>query len=305
VNVEIIHEVAPEQLDRLKRLFDDVRSHDNHEALGEHKWLDLVHGGRQGFAGVVVKEPGLAEAAGYAHVSRHPNPDQAQWGIEVIVHPKHRGVGIEVELARRALELVGQAGGGHVHWWVFKPSEIHDGVAHRLGLRKGRDLLHMRVPLPVAERPVLPPGTRIRSFESGRDEEAWLDVNNRAFAHHPEQGAWDADTLRRRMAEPWFDPADLLLAVDDAGLAGFNWTKLDRERRVGEIYVIGVDPARWGSGLGRALSLAGIEHMASAGMSEAALYVDAADEVAVGMYRRIGFHVHHVDRAYVADVPAG
>lgn len=302
MDVEIIREVSPDSLEFLKRLFDEVRDHDHHEALGEHKWLDLVHGGREGFAGVIASEPGHEHPGGYAHVSRHPSPAHAHWGIEIVVHPEHRGVGVEVELVERALGLVAKGGGGHVHWWVFQPGEIHDSIAHRLHLTKGRDLLHMRVALPVSERPVLPPGVRIRAFEAGRDEEAWLRLNNDAFDHHPEQGAWDRQTFERRMSEPWFDPQDLLLAVDDAGLAGSNWTKLDHDRGVGEIYVIAVDRSRQGSGLGRALSLAGLEHMASRGVHTGTLYVDAANEPALGMYRRIGFDVHHVDRAYVADV---
>jgi mycothiol synthase len=211
---------------------------------------------------------------------------------------------VEVELVDQALRLLKEAGGGHVHWWVFQPSEIHDGIAHRLELTKGRDLLHMRVALPASERPVLPPGLRIRAFQPGRDEEAWLALNNEAFRHHPEQGAWDLDTFERRMSEPWFDPQDLLLAVDDSGLAGSNWTKLDRDHGIGEIYVIAVDPAHQGSGLGRALSLAGLDHMAERGMHTGTLYVDAANDAALGMYRRIGFDVHHVDRAYVTDIPA-
>lgn len=304
MHVETIREVTPESLDRLKRLFDDVHAHDHHAALGEHKWIDLVHGGRSGFAGVVANERGHAHPVGYAHVSRHPNPEHAHWGIEVVVHPEHRGVGVEVELVERALALVREAGGGHVHWWVFQPSEIHDGIAHRLDLHKGRDLLHMRIPLPVAEHAVVPPGIRIRAFDPERDAQGWLRLNNDAFDHHPEQGAWDMRTLQRRMRESWFDPDDFLLAVDDAGIAGSNWTKLDHERGIGEIYVIAVDRAHQRSGLGRALSLAGLEHMAERGMHTGSLYVDAANEPAVGMYRRIGFDTHHVDRAYVTDVPA-
>lgn len=302
VHVEIIRSVGSDRLDGLRRLFDTVRDHDLHEALGEHKWIDLVHGGREGFAGVVASEKNHSHPVGYAHVSRHPRPDQGQWGLEIVVHPEHRGVGVEVELVENALRLVAEGGGGHVHWWVFQPTEVHEAVAHRLHLTRGRDLLHMRVPLPVDEKPVLPPGIRIRPFEPGGDEEAWLALNNEAFGHHPEQGAWDLDTFKRRMNEPWFDPQDLLLAVDDGGLAGSNWTKLDPERGLGEIYVIAVDPKHRGSGLGRALSLAGLDHMAERGMSTGTLYVDAANEAALGMYRRIGFDVQHVDRAYVTDV---
>ena len=44
------------------------------------------------------------------------------------------------------------------------------------------------------------------------DADEVLRVNAAAFAHHPEQGSMDADDLAARMAEPWFDPAGLLVA---------------------------------------------------------------------------------------------
>jgi mycothiol synthase len=310
MELQVIRKVSPERLGELQHLFDAVTSHDHHNALGEHKWLDLVHGGREGFAGIVATEPGhdppTHGPVGYAHLSRHAEPGGAEWGLEVVVHPEHRGVGAEVALVEAALDVVASAGGGHLHLWVFQPSEIHEGLAHHLGLARGRDLLHMRVPLPVAHEPKLPDGVRIRAFEPGSDEQAWLDVNNTAFEHHPEQGAWDMETLKRRMGLPWFDPADLLLAVDDSGVVGSNWTKLDADSKTGEIYVIAVDPSRHGSGLGKALSIAGLQHMHERGMTEGTLYVDAANEKAVAMYRNIGFEPDHVDRAYVTDVePAG
>jgi mycothiol synthase len=302
VNFEVIREVTHERLHGLKSLFDEVHDHDHHHALGEHKWLDLVHGGRLGFAGVVAEEVGHDHPVGYAHVSRHERPGGAEWGLEIVVHPEHRGIGVEVAVAQRALDLVREAGGGHLHLWVFQPTDMHDAIAHRLGLHRGRDLLHMRVALPPKVNAEFPESVRIRPFEVGRDEDAWLDLNNRAFEHHPEQGAWDRETLERRMTFDWFDPSDILLAVDDAGLAGSNWTKLDHEERTGEIYIIAVDPSRHGSGLGKALTVAGLEHMAERGMRDSTLYVDASNDKAVAMYRSIGFEVDHQDRAYVIDL---
>ncbi|MEX2394833.1 MAG: mycothiol synthase [Actinomycetota bacterium] len=306
MELEVIRKVDAHQLDHLKVLFDDVHAHDHHDALGEHKWLDLIHGGRPGFAGVIAKETGHDHPVGYAHLSRHERKGGAEWGLEMVVHPEHRGVGVEVAVAERALELVREAGGGHLHMWVFQPTEIHDGIAHRLGFTRGRDLIHMSVPLPPRAEADLPAGVTIRPFEIDRDERAWLDLNNRAFEHHPEQGAWDAETLRRRMTFEWFDAGDLLLAVDpDGEIVGSNWTKLDHDRGIGEIYVLAVDPERHGGGLGRALSLAGLEHMADRGMTEGHLYVDSANDAALKMYSSIGFSSDHRDRAYVIDIPGG
>lgn len=301
MKLEVISEAGDEQLDELGPLFDAAREHDHHEPLDEHKWLDLVHGGRRHFCGFIARDEGGDRPVGYAHLLRHPG-QPAQWALELVVHPDHRGVGVEVSLTKRALEAIDDEGGGHVHLWFSQPSQVHEDLARELGLTKGRDLLHMRVGLPVAERAELPAGITLRSFEVGRDEDAWLEVNNRAFHHHPEQGAWDLETLERRMQAPWFDPRDLLVATDDAGMAGFNWVKIEPGGTRGEIHVIAIEPSRQGAGLGRALTLVGLEHMVTRGMQEGCLYVDADNASAVGLYETIGFRVHHTDRAYVTDV---
>lgn len=308
MELEVIREIDDARLSALTSLFEAARERDNHEPLGEHKWLDLVHPrtgdtpdpeGRRAFAGVVGRE---GEAiVGYAHLSRHHKPDGAQWGLEVVIHPDHRGKGAEEALLRRAIEIVTEEDGGHVHWWVFQPADAHDDAAKNLGFRKGRDLLHMKVRLPLGIDPRLPDGVRVRSFEPGRDEDDWIEVNNRAFAHHPEQGAWDRDTLDRRMAEDWFDPEGFLLATDDAGkVIGFCWTKINPS--CGEIYVIGVDPSQHGSGLGKALAIAGLDHLAKTGLETGCLYVDSSEAAPVKLYEKLGFEIDHFDRAYTKDV---
>ena len=282
----------------VQELLDVATAADHHHPLGEHKWLDLVQGGRAGFAGLVAWEPGHDHPVGYAHLTRGHD----SWALEFVVDPHHRTPGLPIarELVAAALDIVRDEGGGHLHLWVPKPTPELDDVATDAGLTRGRDLLQMRRPLPAEDEYDL--DTRL--FRVGHDEEAWLEVNNRAFANHPEQGGWDLDTLKAREAEPWFDAAGFLLHERDGRLAGFCWTKVhaDHEPPLGEIYVIAVDPDFHGLGLGKALVLAGLDHLAGRELTVAMLYVDAANEGAVALYKKLGFQVDHVDRAYVADL---
>lgn len=274
---------------------------DGHRPLGEHKWLDLVHGGRTGFAGFVARDRSDGRLVGYAQLSR----GHQTWGVEVVVAPDRRGAedGVGIDLLRAALREVADQGGGHVHLWVPKPTSVTDTIAIAAGLRQGRDLLQMRVALPVTGGAHT---LSVRPFRPGHDEAAWLAVNNRAFADHPEQGGWTTQTLLERESEAWFDPAGFLLHERDGVLAGSCWTKVhtDTSPPLGEIYVIAVDPAFHGMGLGRALTVAGLDHLAALGMTTGMLYVDADNTPALGLYRSLGFHVDHVDRAYTGDVPA-
>ena len=267
-----------------------------HRPLGEHQWLDLVHGGRKGFAGLVAWEPGHDHPVGYAQVTG----GSGSWAMELVVSPHHRhDQAIGEDLLRGALDVVREQGGGHVHLWVPKPTDDHDRIAARAGLTRGRDLLQLRRPLPVGE----PFDLEVRSFVVGQDEEAWLDVNNRAFAWHPEQGGWDLATLQQREREPWFDPQGFLVHEIDGRLTGFCWTKVHAEEELGEIYVIAVDPDHSGKGLGRALVLAGLDHLHRIrAMPTGMLYVDASNVGAVHLYERLGFTVDHIDRAYTVDI---
>jgi len=206
----------------------------------------------------------------------------------------------------RALDAIRAQGGGEVRWWVTDPRDEDTAAAVAHGLDAERDLLQMRLALPVDEAAA---SIALRPFAAGEDEDAWVEVNNRAFAAHPEQGGWTRAVLEQREAEPWFDPEGFLLHHDpDSGrLAGFVWTKVheDANPRMGEIYVIAVDPDFGGRRLGRALTLAGLDWMhRMRGVGHGRVYVDAANEPAVRLYRSIGFTVDHTDRAYSGRLEA-
>ncbi len=300
--LEVKRQMGRADIAAVSELLEVAAEADNHHPLDEHQWLDLVQGGREGFAGLVAWEPGHDHPVGYAQLSREPHGSRS-WALEFVVDPHHRDHDPEIglRLVEAAIELVAEAGGGHVHLWVPKPTPLHDRIAEATGLRRGRQLLQLRRPLPVNETTDLP----VRPFMPGYDEEAWLVVNNRAFRWHEEQGDWDLQTLQNREAQDWFDPAGFLLHERDGRLAGFCWTKVHAgaDPPMGEIYVIAVDPDEAGRGLGRQLVLAGLDHLASRGLTIGMLYVDADNVPAVRLYVDLGFQRHHVDRAYVADVP--
>jgi mycothiol synthase len=101
-----------------------------------------------------------------------------------------------------------------------------------------------------------------------------------------------------REAEPWFDPAGFLLAVDiEDALLGFHWTKVHPDA-IGEVYVLGVDPGGHRRGLGSALTVAGLEHLAGKGLKTVMLYADESNATAVRLYRRLGFEVWSADVSY-------
>jgi mycothiol synthase len=64
------------------------------------------------------------------------------------------------------------------------------------------------------------------------------------------------------------------------------------------VYVVGVTPEAQGRGLGKALTVAGIEYLHRRGLQAIMLYVDADNTAAVALYRRLGFTRWDVDVMY-------
>lgn len=183
--------------------------------------------------------------------------------------------------------------------WAFYADEHSERLAQALGMSAQREIRQLRCQLPLA-REASSAELATRPFVVGQDEDAWLEVNSRAFAWHPEQGHMTLADLRAREQEPWFDPEGFRLHERGGELAGFCWTKVhgDAEPPLGEIYVIGVDPDLHGGGLGRGLTVAGLDHLARAGLTVGMLYVEATNEPALRLYETLGFELHHVDRVY-------
>lgn len=217
-------------------------------------------------------------------------------------------VDLRVALLRALVDRASADGAPVVHWESDDPEAAVAAVARKVGLDQRRDILQLRRPLPV--EPELKTGLpvlTVRPLRPGTaDEAAWVRCNNRSFADHPDQGEETVASLRAALSEPWFEPGGLLLAdgdpgVDEGGdLDGFCWTRIhpasSDEVALGEIYVIGIDPAAGGRSLGSRLTLAGLDHLAGEGIAVGMLYVDADNAPARRMYDRLRFSLHHTRR---------
>jgi mycothiol synthase len=241
------------------------------------------------------------EIAGYANlVPAHGNhPAMA----EVAVDPAARGNGIGTELVTAALA----EGGRGTRIWAHGNRPPAQAVANRLSLVTARELWQMRRILATPELPELAvqEGIMLRTYSGPDDDAELLRVNNAAFAWHPEQGGWTERDIEARRKESWFDPAGLFIASDvaDPGrVLGFHWTKVhyDEDPAIGEVYVVGIDPAAQGRGLGRLLTLAGLRYLRDRELAEVLLYTEADNTAAVHTYTRLGFAPAHIDVAYAA-----
>ncbi|HEY5335734.1 MAG TPA: mycothiol synthase, partial [Mycobacteriales bacterium] len=106
---------------------------------------------------------------------------------EVVVRPDARRRGIGTAL----VEALRSSTGGPIEIWAHGDLPAAQAFSATIGLRRSRVLRQLRRPT-SAPLPGLtwPTGVAVRTFEPGRDEAAWLALNARAFAHHPEQGRW-------------------------------------------------------------------------------------------------------------------
>lgn len=304
-------------------LVDAATRHDGTTPISEHVLLHLRHGGDADVRHLLHRADD-GRLSGYGHIDVTDTVEGPS--AEMVVAPWARRHGIGRSLTEEALRIsAAEAPGRGLRLWAHGESAAAHELADSMSFTQTRVLWQMRRSLvtPLPDAP-LPPGIRLRSFLPGIDDEAWLAVNAAAFIDLPDQGGWSLEDLHRRTAEGWFNPSGFLIATDDDGrIAGFHWTKVhgggndvgegDHARlhaegvhhthehgheELGEVYVLGVDPAWRGTGLGRALLVAGLQHMAARGLPQAMLYVDASNAAAIGLYTSLGFTHWDTDVLY-------
>lgn len=310
-------------------LVDSATRHDGITPLSEHVMLHLRHGGDEDVRHVLARGD-KGSLCGYAHLDVTDLVEGPS--AEMVVAPSMRRHDLGRAIVEELIEISERdAPGRGLRLWAHGESEAARALAESLSFSRARVLWQMRRSLmtPLPDTP-LPAGVTLRTFLPGIDDEAWLAVNAAAFADLPDQGGWTAEDLQRRLDESWFDPSGFLIAGDEQGaIAGFHWTKVHGghhehgdtgdtgntdhahlhaeeaewphghgHEALGEVYVIGVNPTHQGTGLGRALLVAGLRSLAARGLTQAMLYVDAANTQAITLYSSLGFTHWDTDVLY-------
>lgn len=297
-HIEIVSQLEAQHLEQLPGLIDAATCADGHGPLGEHKFLRLQRG--DDLAAAVLSFEGDL-LTGYAHTVTYGDGDVRRASCEFVVHPDHRRRGVGRLLLAQAIMHANSQNARELELWAYNDTEASRLIAAQFGFAPLRRLLHLHRHMDAPVPPGQHDGATVRAFRPGDDDLRWLELNNQIFAGHPENGAWTLDDLHARMAQPWFDPGDLLMLEADGAAVGFSWLKIEErpdEGRVGEVYIIGTAPGVRGRGLGRYLLRESLAHLARRNADVAAIYVEEANTGAVALYESSGFHYHHVDVCY-------
>lgn len=280
----------PTTVREVRALADRAHQEDGVAPLGEQTLLNLADPA----APVVHLLAGTGEVLeGYGQVEAG-----ATMTAELVVTPRARNKGLGRALVAEVLAVAAENDAVPAVW-AHGDLPAARAVASGSGLAVVRELWQMGADLPLEQEPAaVPDGVRLRPFVVGQDEHAWLAVNARAFAAHPEQGRMTLADLEAREREPWFDAADLVLAERDGVLVASVWLKIEPGRGTGELYVLGVDPDAQGQGLGRLLTARAVEHLTARGLDRIELYVSPQDEAALRTYTRAGLTRSRVDVQY-------
>jgi len=273
--------------------------------IAEHVLLHLRHGGDKSDSHLVIEEN--KEVIAYAHLDT--TDLVAGPSVEAVVHPQHRGKGLGALILKEALKICGDK----TRIWSHGDLPAAKAIAASLKLERIWSNLLMSKSLgeiqPVTSK------YPIRTFISGLDNQAFLDLNNKVFANYPDQGGWSEDDLKVRVNESWFDGKGFFVAEDRGELIGFCWTKIHGahthshtdgdddhgHEALGEIYVLAVNPDYKGQGIGRDLTITGLNYLKYQGLNNVMLYVGVENKPAFKLYKSLGFNEFGSDVMYRVD----
>jgi mycothiol synthase len=285
-------------------LINRTTNHDGTPPIAEHILLHLRYGGDKADSHLLVEKDN--KVVGYAHLDQ--TDLVAGPSVELVVDPSYRGAGVGKALLSEAIKICGKS----LRLWVHGEQEAAHSIAASFNFEKIRTVLQMSKsltdiqPLPSIDKEII-----IRSFLPGIDSDAWLELNNKVFKDHPEQGGWQLSDLNHRLSEEWFDEKGFFIVEKNKQVIASTWTKVHGEHShdhdgeashahpaIGEIYITAVDPEYAGLGIGKALTITALNYLKYQGLKDAMLYVDFNNKTALNLYDSLGFKLSSKDILY-------
>jgi len=286
------------------QLINRTTNHDGAPPIAEHILLHLRYGGDKADSHLLVEKDN--QVIGYAHLDQ--TDLVAGPSVELVVDPSYRGAGVGKALLSEVVKICGKS----LRLWVHGEQEAAHSLAASFDFKKIRTVLQMSKsltdiqPIPVINNEII-----IRSFLPGIDSDAWLELNNKVFKDHPEQGSWQLSDLNHRLSEEWFDEKGFFIVEKNEQVIASTWTKVHGEHShdhdgeashahpaIGEIYITAVDPEYTGRGIGKVLTITALNYLKYQGLKEAMLYVDFDNKAALNLYDSLGFKLSSKDVLY-------
>jgi mycothiol synthase len=285
-------------------LINRTTNHDGTPPIAEHILLHLRYGGDKADSHLLVEKDN--QVIGYAHLDQ--TDLVAGPSVELVVDPSYRGAGVGKALLSEAIKICGKT----LRLWVHGEAEVAHNLAASFNFEKIRTVMQMSKSLTdIQPLPALDYEMIIRSFLPGIDSDAWLELNNKVFKDHPEQGGWQLSDLNHRLSEEWFDEKGFFIVEKNKQVIASTWTKVHGEHShdhdgeashahpaIGEIYITAVDSEYTGLGIGKALTITALNYLKYQGLTDAMLYVDFDNKAALSLYGSLGFKESSKDILY-------
>ena len=299
-----LERLSPAQQSGVLNLIKNTTAHDGTPPIAEHILLHLRYGGDKADSHILAEKDN--QVIGYAHLDR--TDLVAGPCVELVVDPDHRSAGVGKQLLSKAIEICGN----NLRLWVHGDLEAAHNLATSFNFEKIRTVLQMSKSLSdIQPLPIIDKEINIRSFLPGLDSKEWLELNNKVFKDHPEQGSWQLSDLNHRISEDWFDEKGFFIVEKAEKVIGSTWTKVHGAHShdhggeashahpaIGEIYITAVDPAHTGFGIGKVLTITALNYLKYQGLTDAMLYVDFDNKAALNLYDSLGFKLSSKDVLY-------
>ena len=285
-------------------LINRTTNHVGTPPIAEHILLHLRYGGDKADSHLLVEKDN--QVIGYAHLDQ--TDLVAGPSVELVVDPSYQGAGVGKALLSEAIKICGKT----LRLWVHGEQEAAHSLAASFNFEKIRTVMQMSKslidiqPLPKIDKEII-----IRSFLPGIDSDTWLELNNKVFRDHPEQGGWQLSDLNHRLSEEWFDEKGFFIVEKNKQVIASTWTKVHGAHShdhdgdashahpaIGEIYITAVDPGYAGLGIGKALTITALNYLKYQGLADAMLYVDFDNKAALNLYNSLGFKISSKDILY-------